>query len=354
MSHFYSMGEYIKERYRRTERSFAFDAGSEDEWKLWKRLFTEKLHDLLGEWPETLVNPRPVILERVRYDGYTCEKVVIHSEENMQVPFYLLVPDENNPKAAIRRKNGKLPAVLCLHGHGAGKDDVAGIQHGERQREMDYRAHRYDIAPELAREGFIAVVPDARGFGERKLGYGKPHAGGEKDGCDLVFLKSIMLGINPLTLNIWDAMRCIDYLESREEADQERIGCIGLSFGGAWALYTSIFDDRIRAAVISGYFNSFEAHAIEWGNFCGSMTVPHLLKYGEMADVAALLAPKPALFSCGKEDIGFPFQASQQAYETVRKAYTAAGCEQNSKFDGFDGGHQFHIPAVLDWLNEWL
>lgn len=348
------MGEYLKEKYRSTERIYRFRADTAVEWEQWKSEFTGKLYELLGEWPQRAVDPRPVILEKVRYDGYTCEKVVIHSEENMQVPFYVLIPDGSNGRAESRRRNGKRPIVLCLHGHGEGKEDVAGIQHGERQREVDYKSHRYDIAPLLAREGYISIVPDARGFGERKLGYGKPHRGGEKDGCDLVFLKAVMLGVNPLTLNVWDAMRCIDYAESREEADPERIGCVGLSFGGAWALYASIFDPRIRAAVISGYFNSFGSHAIEWGNFCGSMTVPHLLKYGEMADVAALLAPKAVLFSSGTDDIGFPFAASQSAFETVRKAYAVAGCEEKTKFDGFSGGHEFHVPAVTDWLGRWL
>ncbi|MBP1991757.1 dienelactone hydrolase family protein [Paenibacillus eucommiae] len=354
MSHYYSMGEYLKEKYKETARPFSFSADNKEDWEQWKHQFTEKLYELLGEWPAKIVDPRPLVLEKVRYEGYICEKVMIHSEENMQVPFYFLIPDSDNPKAIARSRNGKLPAVLCMHGHGGGKDDVADIQHGERQREVAYKMHNYNMAPALAREGYIAIVPDARGFGERNLGYGKPHAGGEKDGCDLVFLKSIMLGINPLTLNIWDAMRCVDYLESRDEVDMERVGCIGLSFGGAWALYTSILDDRIRTAVISGYFNSFESHAIQWGNFCGSMTIPHLLKYGEMADLAALLAPKPVLLTSGKHDMGFPYEASEQAYETVKRAYTAAGCEEKTKFDGFEGGHQFNVPTTLDWLNQWL
>ncbi|MBS7609381.1 acetylxylan esterase [Candidatus Bathyarchaeota archaeon] len=55
----------------------------------------------------------------------------------------------------------------------------------------------------------------------------------------MVFLKAILLGFNPLILNIWDAKRCIEYLKSRREVDGDRIGMMGLSYGGTYALHCS-------------------------------------------------------------------------------------------------------------------
>ncbi|MBP1992299.1 alpha/beta hydrolase family protein [Paenibacillus eucommiae] len=345
MSRQFSMGEYIRSYQANLQPAFNFQANTADEWMQWREQFFPKLLELMGDWPRERVELQPVILERTEFDAYTCEKIIIQSEANMKIPMYMLIP----------RKAAKgNPAILCLHGHGAGKDDVMGIQHGERQREVDYKELNYHIAPRLAEDGFVVLVPDARGFGERSLGYGKPHRHGEKDGCDLVFLKSIMMGFNPLTLNIWDIMRCIDYLETREEVDPGRIGSAGLSFGGAWSLYATVFEERIKASAVCGYFNTFESFAINWGNFCGSMTIPNVLKYGEMADVAALIAPRPLLISNGNQDHGFPIEASIQAFPTLEKAYQAAGYPDRVKHDVFDGGHEFHYKAVVDWMKQWL
>src|SRR6185295_11041317 len=48
---------------------------------------------------------------------------------------------------------------------------------------------------------------------------------------------------------IWDAMRAVDLLESREEVDVKHIGAIGHSLGGKEALYLPAFDERIVASV---------------------------------------------------------------------------------------------------------
>lgn len=345
MSRHLSMGEYLKSYQAELRPAFKFQAKTAAEWSSWREQFLHKLIELMGEWPREKVDLQPVILEKTEFETYTCEKIVIQSERNMKIPFYMLIPRN------ARKGN---PAVLCLHGHGAGKDDVMGIQHGERQREVDYKELNYHIAPRLAEDGFVVLAPDARGFGERSLGYGKPHRHGEKDGCDLVFLKSIMMGLNPLTLNVWDIMRCIDYLETREEVDPGRIGCAGLSFGGAWSLFSTIVEDRIKASAVCGYFNTFESFAINWGNFCGSMTVPHLLKYGEMGDVAALIAPRPLLLSNGRLDHGFPVEAAREAFPVVEEAYRAAGCPDRVKLDIFEGGHEFHYEEVVGWMKRWL
>jgi len=337
-----SMGEYLLARYRRRRPKLAFHARNQKQWREWRKQFLAKLQELMGEWPRTCPS-HPQIVERIREEGYTREKVIFNTEPNMAVVAYLLVPD------GVKR-GAKAPGLLCAHGHGNGKDDVAGIHHGEPARINTIRGLNYDYARQFARRGYVVIAPDWRGFGERRVGYDFPG----RDGCNVVFLKALKMGLNPLTLNVWDAFCCLDYLQSRPEVDGKRLGMAGLSYGGTMTLFTAALDERVKAAVISCYLNEYGSYAIELGNFCGSQTVPSLLEYGEMADVAALIAPRPLLIEMGRLDDGFPIEHSRRAYQHLQRAYRVAGAADRIACDEFDGGHQFSGRLAFDWMDRWL
>ena len=91
---------------------------------------------------------------------------------------------------------------------------------------------------------------------------------------------------------VWDAIRSIDYLQTRPEVDKERIGCVGLSWGGTHTAYTAALDERIKSAVISGYFSSFKDMLIDRG-CCPCQYIPNILKYADFPDTVSLIAPRP-------------------------------------------------------------
>ena len=97
--------------------------------------------------------------------------------------------------------------------------------------------------------GYVVVAPDWRAFGERRLGGDF----GQRDACNVFFIKGMLMGVNLLALNVWDALRSIEYLQLRPEVDPGRIGCVGLSYGGTMTLYTAALDERVKCAVVSGY-----------------------------------------------------------------------------------------------------
>ncbi|UCH33292.1 MAG: alpha/beta fold hydrolase [Armatimonadota bacterium] len=338
----FSMGEYLLARYRRLRPKLAFRARNEQEWREWRAEFSHVLADLMGEWPRRCPLDAHVV-ERVQEDGYAREKVIFNAERDMAVVAYVLVPD------GIKRGD-KLPGLLCAHGHGNGKDDVCGIHHGEHSRIINIQSHNYDYARQFVRRGYVVIAPDWRGFGERRLGYDFPG----RDGCNVAFIKALKMGLNPLTLNVWDAKRCLDYLQQRPEVDHSRLGCLGLSYGGTMTLFTAALDERVKAAIISCYLNEYGSYAITLGNFCGSQTVPGLLQYGEMADVAALIAPRPLLVEMGKLDDGFPIEHSRRAYRHVAKAYRVLHAPDRLACDEFDGGHRFSGRLAFDWMDTWL
>ena len=119
-------------------------------------------------------------------------------------------------------------------------------------------------------------------------------------------------------------------------------------------LFATVIDERIKCAVISGYLNRFESFALNRGNFCGAQLPMGLLRYGEMEDVACLIAPRPLLIESAMGDHGFPIEASRQASDTVRRAYTAAGAPQRFHAHEFDGSHEWSGAKSYDWIARWL
>ncbi|MEA3364160.1 MAG: acetylxylan esterase, partial [Candidatus Hydrogenedentes bacterium] len=193
-----------------------------------KAFFVEQL----GGFPErTPLNARTVaVLER---EGYRIEKVIFESRPGFYVTGLLHLPETPGP----------YPAVLVPCGHSAnGKASEA-----------------YQIGSVLmARNGIAAFCFDPFGQGERYQvlsDEGKRKYGPTTEHT-LAGTGCILLGLNAATYEIWDGMRAIDYLQSREDIDPKRIGCAGNSGGGTQTAYFMALDERIECAAPSCYITS--------------------------------------------------------------------------------------------------
>ena len=117
---------------------------------------------------------------------------------------------------------------------------------------------------------------------------------------------------------------------------QSRVGCMGISGGGTVTVFATALDPRIRAALVSGYLNTFRdsigslAHCID--NY-----VPGILNWAEMHDLAGLIAPRPLFVESGEKDNIFPIRASIESFNEVRRIY--------SVFDAADRVEQEVFPA---------
>jgi len=341
------MDKYIAALYRRREPSLKCVAENERAFHNWRGQFRTMLEQGMGGYPAEPVDPEPTITETHDEGHYLRERLVIRTEPEMNVPCWLLTPKGLQP--GERRR-----AVLALHGHGGGKDDVCGIasDEGSARRVTD---HNYDYARRLVRRGYIVLAPDHRGFGERRVGYEKWRTEGHdsRDPCNVLLLKVLLLGRNLLLLNVWDVMKCFDYLASREDVDEARIGACGLSYGGTLTLFAAALDGRIKAAVVSCYLNSFAEYALRMSNFCGNQTPTGLLRFGEMEDVACCVAPRPLMAESGRSDDGFPIAAARQAATPIKRIYGVLGVPNQFRFHEFDGGHLWS-GAGEEFLDQWL
>ena len=194
-------------------------ATTREEWSAWRTAFDSALRHNLGKLPGP-VQLEPEVTERVDCGDHWRERVVFDTTAWDSVPAYVLIPKDI-------AEGEQRPAVLAAHGHGRGKSDIVG---SVPEDEESVRALNYDYARGMAQRGYVVIAPDWRGFGERSSPAEWVRSG--RDGCNVNYMAYGYFGYHLLTLQIWDGMRALDYLASRPEVDEERMGCLGLSFGG--------------------------------------------------------------------------------------------------------------------------
>lgn len=319
-------------------------ATTREEWRAWRTAFDAALRANLGKLPD----PVPLnaeITERVDCGAYWRERVLFDSTAWDSVPAYVLIPKDI-------ADGERRPAVLAAHGHGRGKSDMVGSvpEDAEALRQLNY-----DYGSGMAERGYVVIAPDWRGFGERKSPADWVRSG--RDGCNVNYMAYGYFGYHLLTLQVWDGMRALDYMASRPEVDEERMGCLGLSFGGTMTTYLTALDARVKVACISGYVSTVAGDAITSrgaGNFCGAQYSPGLLDIGDIPDVACLIAPRPLVVEMGRQDNCFVIDDARAGYAEIERLYEAIGDGDKLAKDEFEGGHQFSGAVAYDWFERWL
>ncbi len=303
----------------------------------WRERSRLRLIELLGPRPSSV----PLDFEvRASTDcgTYTRQSVVFDTEAGMSVPAFLLVPND-------RTEPG--PAVLAAHGHGPGKSAVCGLD-DDASRAALAEDHS-DYGHQLATRGYVVLAPDLRCFGER-VDWAPP----DKYPCDLNLVHAVAAGENPLAANLWDLARGLDLLEHHPLVDPSRIGMVGLSYGGTVTLFLGALDERVRAAVVSGYFNEWKAaHRMPW-NLCGSQVLPGMLGVLDHVDLGGLIAPRPLLVETGTDDPIFPVDAARRAVARLSAVYATLNANDRLEHDVFDGGHRWHGERAYPFLAKWL
>ena len=116
-----------------------------DAWNQQKSSLREKLLSSWGGFPKEPCGLAPRQVGEIRRDGYRVEKIVFETRPGVLMTANAYVPD----------RKGKLPAVLCVHGH--------------------WKGAKQDPVPQsrcigLAKLGFFVLAVDAFGAGERGIG----------------------------------------------------------------------------------------------------------------------------------------------------------------------------------------
>ncbi|MEF3304444.1 dienelactone hydrolase family protein [Paenibacillus sp. GYB003] len=310
------------------------------DWPGWRERLAGRFAQRLGGFPERGKEPDPshTVTERTRKDGYVREKVEVTTYAGVRMPMYVLVPDGAKPGT---------PAVVACHGHGYGSREIVGLEPDGSERAGDPTLHR-DFAVELVRRGFVVAAPELLGFGDRRFPEDKA-AGPKQSSCLRLSVHLLMLGMTIAGVRMYETMRAIDYLQSRGDVNPARIGCMGISGGGLVAGFTAALDERVKAAVVSGYANTF-ADSVLTRAHCVDNYIPGVLLDAEMPDLLGLIAPRALLIESGARDQVFPAEGAVKAYERLGRIYAAAGAGDKLEADFFAGGHEISGAKSYDWL----
>ncbi len=325
---------YLRRQLRDHPPKLAFTATSVEAWQSWCMTLRTKLHELLAPWPDP-VPLAPQSLSVTDSGDHWREEIVLQSHENVEISGFLLRP---------KTITGPRPGILALHGHGNGKRDTAGLIPNQAGQD-------YGLA--MVRAGYVVFSFDFFPFGDRKETEHNAMFGYEY-ACNSTLIRTLLWGYNLLTLNLFDARRALDYLETRPEVDARRIGVMGCSYGGTTSMYTAILDPRIQATVLSCSLGEYAGHGIELDELCGSQVVPGILQWAEMGDVAGLLAPMPLLTESGRQDNCFPWIYTEPTLARVRHIYRIAGAEDQLHVHVYDGDHRYYGNHVVEFWRHTL
>ncbi|GIW79789.1 MAG: hypothetical protein KatS3mg105_1596 [Gemmatales bacterium] len=268
------------------------------------------------------------VVKETKADGYTRRKITFAAEPGVRVPAYLLIPDQAKDKT---------PAVLCLHQTTkVGKDEPAGLA-------GDSDLH---FAHELARQGYICIVPDYPSFGEFKYDFRtNRHASGTMQA-------------------IWCNLRALDVLETVPQVDPDRIACIGHSLGGHNALFTAAFDLRIRAVIASCAFSTFSRDDLDsWSSPRYMPKIRETYKSDarklpfDFHEVVGALAPRPVFINAPVRDHDFAVAGVKQVAASLTPLYELLDARDKLRFVHPDSGHDFPAKVrqeAYQWLKHWL
>ncbi|MGI8601434.1 MAG: dienelactone hydrolase family protein [Verrucomicrobiales bacterium] len=263
-----------------------FDDGSEAKSpKDWKRRREEILkywHKIMGPWPPLLEKPKIEVLEQIERENFVQRRVRIQIAPEQTCDGFVLIPKSRGPRPAV-----VVPFYDAESGAGLGKP------------------HR-DFGYQLTKRGFVTLSIGSPGGDARN-----PESGEAK--CQ------------PLSFLAYVAANCANALAQLPEVDAQRIGIVGHSYGGKWAMFASCLFERFACAVWSDpgiVFDEKRANVNYWerwylGAEAGKERTPGipneknprtaayktLVEQGrDLHELHALMAPRPFFVSGGSED----------------------------------------------------
>jgi dienelactone hydrolase len=330
------------DRHHAAPLKLTFQAKNRKQAETWQRQLRAKVVELVGGFPDARPALHPQTLEVREFAGYKREKFIFESRPGVGVLAYLLTPTGSSAPH---------PAVICVPGHGRGVDDCVGIDDKGNDR-TDKPPYQRDFAIQVAEHGMAAVAIEPMAFGCRRDA--KTSAKGlGTSACQPAAGSALLLGETMIAWRVYDVMRTIDWIEARPELDAKRVGCMGISGGGTCTLFSAALDQRIKAAFVSGYLNTFRDSVMSMSH-CMDNYVPGILNWAEQYDVAGLIAPRPLFSEGGDRDPIFPMASTRESYARVKKVYEVFGAPDNVQQEIFSGVHEFHGAQGLPFLAKAL
>jgi hypothetical protein len=175
-------------------------------WQQRRQEILKTWQHFMGPWPDLVSAPKVRYLEQTNRDDFIQHRVEVEIAPGRMAAGYLLVP--GGPK--------KMPAVI--------------VPFYEPETSIGKGKPLLDFGYQLARRGFVTLSIGSPGGDAWK-----PERG--KASCQ------------PLSFLAYVAANCHTALSQMKEVDGNRIGIVGHSYGGKWAMFASCLYEKFACAV---------------------------------------------------------------------------------------------------------
>ena len=302
------------EAWRHVESEASFDAR--------RRTVRERMVACIGGFPaRTPLNAK--VTGVVRRSNYRIEKILFESRPGAYVTGNLYVPED-------ARFAAPYPAALEVCGH-----SPIGKNAPKYQR----------VAVLSAKCGIAVLVIDPLGQGERFQC--------EEDCDGKATVAHLRLGVNAMLLDhglaafeMWDAIRALDYLDSRGDLRHDGYGALGNSGGGTQSIMLSALDDRIKVTASSCFLSNLREQTA-WRLLADSeQLIFAQLREGLNHAGYLLLSGRPVLMLARWSDI-IPFTGTRETFRLAASLDARFGWGRYSMFD-LAGPHGYCEPNMRE------
>ncbi len=346
------------------------------ELETWRPRARQRVQDCLLQ-PDTGGVPQATLQHQFQYDGLEIEHL------SWQLPY-------GPPTEAVLLKpagaKGPLPGVVGLHDHGGNKyfgtrkiTQMSADLHPVQRKHQDSYYGGVAWANELAKRGYVVLVHDTFTFASRRVrvhdvperlrdGLVEQDPESEDEiraynrwasGHEHLMAKSLFsAGTTWPGVFTAEDQRALDYLCAREEVDEQRVGCAGLSGGGLRTTYLAGLDERIRCACCVGMMTTWRDYLL---HKCYTHTwmiyIPGLPRDLDYPEVLGLRAPLPTLVQNNNEDQLFTLPEMKRADEMLAEVFRKAGAADHYRGSFYPGLHKFDREMQAEafaWFDRWL
>jgi cephalosporin-C deacetylase-like acetyl esterase len=284
--------------YKLPQKTFTYQSSEEP--SVWQNKCRKKLHEVLAcnfDFKERVIE----IHHKSILESGTAYSLIMHVDETLSIPAYMLVPDEIK---------SEIP-VIAIQGHGDMKG-VLGI----------YDDYHHGFGLELFHEGFIVLVPEIRSFGslanlaafadDRRLTYW------EQPVIYSIVTDAFNKGYTLIGDTVQDLYAWASYICKFRETDNYSLA--GISYGGDLALILAALDIRAIKTFASGTLGSM---ATIFDKCCNAPAhcIPNILRYMDRQEIAFCISPRSLCIHYGELDVPSPENFSASYNETAIPAF---------------------------------
>lgn len=289
--------------------------------------------------------------------GVSIERSLVESTEHARIERWTMkVCAGLVATGLVGRPHGRdrPPLVIAMHGTNSSPENVFGLPDPAKVEGEDYH---HGFGRRLMMRGFVVFAPVliTETQADPLEGYNKTR--------NLLNQRALPLGLSINGLQVGMLVSSLPLLLRESGADPDRVAVYGISHGGQLAFYLMAIDERIRAAVISQWFEERAEKIAGRGHPDALWRYHHtghnfyfgmLLHFTDI-DVANLIVPRGLFIEAGREDRIRAVSAAQ-TFPALQAVYQQTGAPDGAVCIEVapDAGHEIVMNMSATFLDRWL